>query len=55
MAKSECVHHWLIGRPVINYENPGMKGDLVETTEQVCKKCDEHRTNTVVLPAEQVI
>lgn len=32
-----------------------MKGDLIETTEHVCKKCGEVKENTVVLPAEQVI
>jgi hypothetical protein len=52
---TNCIHHWLISTPKVAYSQPGMKGDLVERTEQTCKKCGVTRQNAIVLPAEQVI
>lgn len=45
----ECVHHWLVGAPVTRYSQPGLKGDLVEATNQRCKKCGATRLNEAVV------
>ena len=46
----DCVHHWLIGTPHVEWDGP----ELVEVTNQTCKKCTEFKRNVVVLPREVV-
>ncbi len=51
MTTTSCPpHHWIISAPQYKFERPDGEGDLIETTEQVCKKCKEVKFNTVVIP-----
>ncbi len=56
--ETDCPPHWWkVGMPTTRYSRANrlgirMRGDLIETTEQVCLKCGENRTNEVVLSPE---
>lgn len=45
-----CVHHWLLSTPTYAFDRPDAEGSLIETTNQTCKKCQEIKVNTVVVP-----
>lgn len=44
-------HHWLVSAPRTYYSEGGMRGELMEDTQQICKNCGTMRLNSaVVLP-----
>jgi hypothetical protein len=49
-VQETCAHWWIIGRPITRFTGPGAKGELVEYTFQVCKKCQLARENECLLP-----
>lgn len=50
MITSCPPHHWVLGSPTYKFDKPDGEGDLIETTDQTCKKCNETKVNTVVVP-----
>lgn len=42
-----CVHHWMVGSPTFTRQGD----EIIEHTEQDCKKCHAHKTNWVVAVA----
>ena len=51
----DCAHHWMVSSPRgYRYSRGGIKGDLIEETDQVCQKCGEERLNTCVVPTDSV-
>lgn len=51
MTTSPCPpHHWILSSPTYAFDRPNAEGDLIESTSQTCKKCQETKVNTVVVP-----
>lgn len=46
-ADGTLAHHWLVFTPTYKFHGTMEAGKLIETTDQVCKKCARTRTNKV--------
>ena len=50
-----CVHHWQISAPRLLFNREKAMGDMLEITDQACKKCGTTRVNVCLIPPERSV